>query len=633
MTFPSFRRFIEESNDALAEIDGHGRILFVNRHWRHLVGEDGLEGGSVGAWPNIPDALLRAQSSEVSFASQLVRRAMPVEGALVRMVPNPEAARARLILRIRPAHAGLASTRDRFFTLIDQFPFAIGVHRDQRFLYVNHAAVRYLGYERPEELVGQPILGIIAAEEIAVVRTRVGHMMRTGQPLPERETKMLRKDGSTVVAELGAFMIRDEDGLPSYVVVARDVTERRLLEEKLRQGQRMEAVGRLAGGIAHDFNNILAVILTYAELLGAGMDADDVASSALEIQRAAERAAALVQQLLTFSRGHLTEARLFHPNKAINALLDFLKRSIGTSIHLETDLAPSVPMVRVGASHLEQILINLAINARDAMPSGGRLILRTRGVELVGTSASGGREGAWRYATSSEAATQDAGVLGVDPGRYVVIEVVDEGLGMAPETVSRAFEPFFTTKSPGKGTGLGLSTVYGIARQGGGAVEIESAPEVGTSVRVFLPAHEVEEVGASLDPKGVSAFPPGARILVVEDDEAVRILVTRILRGHGAHVFEARDAAQALAILDQLVLRGDAPPALLVTDVVMPLMSGPELAKHLRMRDPALPVVYMSGFADDHLTPEALGTRAWFLAKPFSSQELVKTVALALAVD
>ena len=622
MSFPSFRRFVEESNDALAEIDGHARVLFVNRHWRQLTGSPD-EAGSIGNWPHIAEALLRAQSEEVTFQTELPRKSMPIMASLIRMTPDKDAARARLLVRIRPLHAGLAPTRDRFFTLIEQFPFAIGVHRDQRFLYVNGTAARYLGYGRPEELVGRPIIDILQPDEIPLVRKRVAHMMQTGRPLPERITKLLRKDGSEVTAELGAFMIRDEDGLPSYVVVARDVSERRILEEKLHHGQRMQAIGRLAGGIAHDFNNILAVVLTYAELLAESPDDNDVVGSATEIQRAAQRAASLVQQLLTFSRGHMSEARVVRPNDAINALLAFLRRSIGATVSLQTSLSEPLPTIRVGASHLEQILVNLVINARDAMPEGGTLCIRTAVTDLDDPSPTDEPE--------SGCIAVNAAALGVDPGRYVVLEVIDDGTGMDPETVRHAFEPFFTTKAPGKGTGLGLSTVYGIVRQAGGACEIESTPGKGTTVRMFWPVH-IGQVETHERAAQSATLPAGLRVMLVEDDEAVRLLVARLLKSHGCIVYEARDASSALRLQEQLEIRADPLPELLLTDVVMPLQSGPQLARQLRARQPGLPVVFMSGYADDDLDPADLdGDSTWFLQKPFSTQDLLRLLRQAIA--
>jgi PAS domain S-box-containing protein len=661
----TLKTFIEESNDALAKIDGRGRVVLANRHWLTLVGPTAQ--GSVLDWPGLREALERPGREEQAFLTAAPGVMAPLAGALAPLTLGADPEESRLLFRIRPVEPGVVAARDRFFTLIDHFPFGIGVHRDLRFLYVNQAAVRYLGYDRAEELIGQPITTIIAPDDLPAVRQRVGHMMRTGQPLPERETLVVRRDGSTVVADLAAFMIRDEDGLPSYVVVARDITDRRQIEERLRQSQRMEAVGRLAGGIAHDFNNVLAVVLSYAELIanqrpGTSPGDDgmrrieqslDVIHAANEIRKAAERAAALVKELLTFSRGRLAEVSSRSPNAAVTDLRDFLERSLGDAHRLELDLAPELPAIRAGASHLEQVLVNLVINARDAMPGGGRVVVRTRAVS---------------FGVDEPGAPPE-----LDPGRYAVFEVQDSGIGMSPEVARRAFEPFFSTKGLGSGAGLGLATVYGIARQAGGTAEIASQPGHGTIVRVFWPLEPLDP-SASLEakptaatpataaPQAVSTAAPGAasangpeaqpdpihgmvsapqprrerplegrRILLVEDDEAVRILVTRLLKHNGAEVFEAHGADQAIALQEQLAIRGDTPPDLLLTDVVMPDKSGPELARELRRQQPRLRVVFMSGYADENLDADEIQQLgAHFIEKPFATQDLVELMVHAL---
>lgn len=613
----SFKSFIEESNDALAKLDGLGHVILANRHWHTLVGPVAPD-TRLDTWPNVMDALARVGPDEQSFMTEVPNRQLPVAGSLVRLVASPDPAAALYLCRVQPVQTGLAATRDRFFTLIDRFPFGIGVHRDLRFLYVNQAALRTLGYQRPEELIGQPITSIIAKDDLPAVRQRVTHMMKTGLALPERETVLIRKDGSTLPADLAAFMIHDEDGLPSYVVVARDVTERRNLEERLRQSQRMEAVGRLAGGIAHDFNNVLAVVLSYAELIASQRSGLDVGQAADEIRKAAERAAALVKELLTFSRGRLAEVTSQDANLAIRGLHEFLQRSLGEMLRLELDLDPTLPLVRAGASHLEQVFVNLVLNARDAAPAGGKVLIRTRHVEFAIDEAGAPPE--------------------LDPGRYAVLEVIDAGVGMPPEVARRAFEPFFSTKGVGLGTGLGLATVYGIARQAGGTAEIASIPGAGTTVRLFWP---VDPSGPQVPPRTEQAVQPpaprrrdkpleGKRILLVEDDEAVRILVTRLLRHNGAEVLEVPGASQAQALQEQLDIRGDEPPALLLTDVVMPDKSGPELAREMRRHHPGLKVVFMSGYADKNLDlSEIQQLGASFIEKPFATQDLVELIAKA----
>lgn len=651
----TLKTFIEESNDALAKIDGHGRVVLANRHWLTLVGPTAQ--GSVLDWPGLREALERPGREEQAFLTTAPGVPAPLAGALAPLNVGADRTESRLLFRIRPVEPGVVAARDRFFTLIDHFPFGIGVHRDLRFLYVNQAAVRYLGYDRPEDLIGQPITSIIAPDDLPAVRQRVGHMMRTGQPLPERETLVVRKDGSTVVADLAAFMIRDEDGLPSYVVVARDITDRRQIEERLRQSQRMEAVGRLAGGIAHDFNNVLAVVLSYAELIanqrpGTSPSDEglrrfeptlDVIHAANEIRKAAERAAALVKELLTFSRGRLAEVSSRSPNAAVTDLRDFLERSLGDAHRLELDLAKGLPAIRAGASHLEQVLVNLVINARDAMPRGGRVAIRTREVS---------------FGIDDPGAPPE-----LDPGRYAVFEVEDSGVGMSPEVARRAFEPFFSTKGLGSGAGLGLATVYGIARQAGGTAEISSQPGHGTTVRVYWPLEPIDPMSGesnaggtpslspapaaqgspaipmSAPPAEPSASPPqrrerpleGRRVMLVEDDEAVRILVTRLLRHNGAEVLEAHGADQAIALQEQLAIRGDTPPELLLTDVVMPDKSGPQLARELRLHQPRLRVVFMSGYADENLDADEIQQLgAHFIEKPFATQDLVELMVTAL---
>lgn len=654
----TLKTFIEESNDALAKIDGCGRVVLANRHWLTLVGPTAP--GSVLDWPGLREALDRPGREEQAFLTAAPGVKAPLAGALAPLNVGADKTESRLLFRIRPVEPGVVAARDRFFTLIDHFPFGIGVHRDLRFLYVNQAAVRYLGYDRPEDLIGQPITTIIAPDDLPAVRQRVGHMMRTGQPLPERETLVVRRDGTTVVADLAAFMIRDEDGLPSYVVVARDITDRRQIEERLRQSQRMEAVGRLAGGIAHDFNNVLAVVLSYAELIANHRPAStpgddgprrldqslDVSQAANEIRKAAERAAALVKELLTFSRGRLAEVTSRSPNAAVTDLRDFLERSLGDAHRLELDLAEALPAIRAGASHLEQVLVNLVINARDAMPRGGRVAIRTREVS---------------FGIDEPGAPPE-----LDPGRYAVFEVEDAGIGMSPEVARRAFEPFFSTKGLGSGAGLGLATVYGIARQAGGTAEITSQPGHGTTVRVYWPLEpgdqaanpEAKSSGTNTSeqasapaltspspaPTGSQPSPAGGsrprrerslegrRILLVEDDEAVRILVTRLLKHNGAEVLEAHGADQAIALQEQLAIRGDTPAELLLTDVVMPDKSGPQLARELRQHHPRLRVVFMSGYADENLDAEEIQQLgAHFIEKPFATQDLVELIVTALA--
>jgi len=596
-------RLIAESTDALAHVAADGRVLEASPAWSRAPEDERAE--------VIAGVLVAAEEAGV-------RR---VQHERWQATAWRSAADALLVqARFAPP------VSSRFFALIDAFPFAIGVHRHQRFLYANRAATRYLGYDSADALVGQPILSILDPSEHEPVRARVMHMMRTGEPLPERETRLIRKDGRIVIADLAAFVIGDEDGQPSYVVVARDITERKALEERLHHGQRMEAVGRLAGGIAHDFNNLLAVILSYAELIALALPADSPeAEHAHAIQRGAERAAALTQQLLTFSRGQSTEPSPVQPNDIVLGLEGFLRRSLGGGIRLVTVLQAGLPPIRASAVQLEQVLMNLALNARDATPEGGEIHVCTTLVEL-------GPRPDWAPGATLE------------PGPYVCIEVVDQGTGMPPEVAQRAFEPFFTTKVPGKGTGLGLSTVYGIVSQASGRCEIVTAPGRGTTVRVLWPAliapADAAHAGATPDARAAVGpdtarrlRPDGAapgRVLVVEDDEAVRVLVTRLLRARGLEVVESEGGPGALALARELQAQGRAPDVLL-SDVVMPHLDGPTLAAEMRKILVDLPIVFMSGFADDVVEATALAAQGFgFVPKPFVASDLVARVREAI---
>ena len=495
----------------------------------------------------------------------------------------------------------------RFRELIEQFPAAIIVHRNGRFLYVNPAAVRYLGYTSPDELHGLPITISLHPNELADVQSRVAFMARTGLPVPERETRLIRRDGTEVLAELGAFVI-DRERNPAFVVVARDITARKHLEEQLRHGRRMEAIGRLAGGVAHDFNNHLAVILNYADFLVEALAADPQNQrDAREIRHAAQRAAALTQQLLMFSRGDLSETETLDVNAVVEGMLEFLRRTLGADVELVTTIGRGIPSIRAARQHIEQILVNLAVNARDATPSGGELRVETGAVVVNETN--------------------QLMHPNVAPGRYVAIEVADNGRGMTPAVASRAFEPFFTTKPDGKGTGLGLSTVYGIVTHAGGDVEVDTELGRGTTVRILWPASEATvPAPVHSDPGQTEEERRPSTVLLVEDDAAVRALVARMLSREGFRVLEAIDAVEALNMVDD-----DQPELdLLVTDVIMPRMTGPELAVALQSSYPELPIVFMSGYADDVLEQHDVQSAAvTFLPKPFSARELRDKIEVA----
>ena len=589
-----------------ALVAAEGGVVRTNRAWLLAFGEAGSE----DCFPGLDLTALSLDGGDAAVSLGEHEAATgPAAGRrfVCELIPTGDGA-ALLAVRVAgelPAVEHEARFDARFRDLIELFPAAIIVHRHGRFLYANPAAVHYLGYDSADELDGLPITKVVHPSEAAEVQGRISFMARTGQPVPERETRLTRRDGSIILAELGAFVI-DRDHDPAFVVVARDITERKKLEEQLRHGRRMEAIGRLAGGVAHDFNNHLAVILNYADFLVEALVADPQNQrDAREIRHAAQRAAALTQQLLMFARGDLSETETLEVNGIVEGMLEFLRRTLGADVELVTTIGRGLPSIRGARQHIEQILVNLAVNARDATPSGGELRIETGAVVVNETNQ----------------------VLhpNVAPGRYVCLEVADNGRGMSPEVASRAFEPFFTTKPDGKGTGLGLSTVYGIVTHAGGDVELETELGRGTTVRILWPA--VEGTAASAPPHDE---PAGGRrsetVLLVEDDAAVRALVARMLAREGFRVIEAIDAVEALNMVDD-----DQPELdLLVTDVIMPRMTGPELALALQPSYPELPMVFMSGYADDVLEQHDVQSAAvTFLPKPFSARELRDKIEVA----
>ncbi|MBI4255732.1 MAG: PAS domain S-box protein, partial [Candidatus Rokubacteria bacterium] len=511
----------------------------------------------------------------------------------------------------RRAEAALRASEERYRSLVEGSLQGIIIHRDFVTLFANSAFARMFGYESPREVVGVDTRGWIAPEELPRMAAYVA-ARRGGDTAPSHyEFQALRRDGTRIWAEAMVSTVA-WDGQPATQVAVFDVTERKRAEEALRQSedvlrqsQKMEAVGRLAGGIAHDFNNLLTVITGRTELLLLRLPADDRRRRDLElVKKTAERAASLIQQLLAFSRKQMLQPRRLDLNEVVAGMAQMLERLIGENLELLTTLEPALGAVRADPAQVEQIVLNLAVNARDAMPQGGRLAITTANVDL-------------------DAAFVDAHP-GASPGPHAVLAVTDTGVGMSAEVLAHVFEPFFTTKEVGKGTGLGLATVYGIVKQHNGYVEVQSAPGRGTRVRIYLPqvGEPVEGAGA---PGGRRAGPASTTgtILLVEDQHEVRELAREILDAAGYTVLAAGDPQQAL----ELARRHDGAIDLLLTDVVMPLMSGRELADRLTPGHPGMRVLYMSGYTDDAIVRHgALDADTVLLPKPFTPDSLARQV-------
>ncbi len=459
-------------------------------------------------------------------------------------------------------------------------------------------------------------------------REGLEEVLRSGRPVAEAEYRYRRADGSYAHVHDRGYILRDDEGRPVRVIGAmRDVSERKLLEDQLRQAQKMEAVGRLAGGVAHDFNNLLQVITGYsAQLLRALPSVDPLRRKAEHIHRAGERAQALTHRLLTFSRKQVVEPRRIDPNAIVHGMAGMLRHLIGEDVDLEIVADGEAGWVRADPLQLEQAIMNLAVNARDAMPEGGRLRIETARV-------------------TREAPRDQPGPGASAPRPYASLAVTDTGCGMTADVRAHLFEPFFTTKAPGKGTGLGLPTVYGTVEQSGGFIEVESEPGRGSTFRIFLPVETFDDAAPRGPAGGGAALPAalgppaaGARgsgtILLVEDEPLVREYISGLLADHGYAVVEARDGGDALRIGE----RSDRRIHLLLTDVVMPGLSGRDLAERLREMHPSIGVLFMSGHTDDDIVRrgvETAGTR--FIAKPFTAEALLEkvreTVCLAPAAS
>jgi signal transduction histidine kinase len=382
------------------------------------------------------------------------------------------------------------------------------------------------------------------------------------------------------------------------VIVGNDVTEQRRVSEELRQAQKMEAIGRLAGGVAHDFNNLLTAITGYSDMLLRRTDLSAEARNHIEqIRRAADRAASLTRQLLVFSRKQIMQTRVMNLNETIGELEGILRRLIGEDVKLETRYAPNLDSVQADPNQMEQVIINLAVNARDAMPEGGRLVIETRNADVQGEAAERNHE--------------------IEPNRYCLLLVSDTGHGMSDEIRSRIFEPFFTTKEIGKGTGLGLSTVYGIVKQSGGHILVESEPGRGTTFKVYLPCvkGKPEADAKQQQPDRIERARGTETILLVEDEEMVRSLAREVLRLYGYTVIEAQDGRRALEVCRDNAQRID----LMLTDVAMPEMNGVQLARAALILRPAMRVLYMSGYTEAAIVQHGvLDGNVPFIRKPWT---------------
>jgi PAS domain S-box-containing protein len=501
------------------------------------------------------------------------------------------------------------AAREELFELISEnaADMIAVVNADGTRAYNSPSYERLLGYS-PEELRGTVAFEQIHADDRAKVIEAAEEAKRSGHG-KRVEYRMCHKDGSWVSLESTASVVRDSNGqVQKLVIVNRDITERKQLEQQLQMAQKVEAIGRLSGGIAHDFNNILGVIIGYTEALQKRMQPENAFRAAIdEIQCAAKRAASLTQQLLAFSRKQVLEPKILDLNAVVRDMEKMLGSVMGEHIELALALSDSLGMVKADLTQLEQVILNLSVNARDAMPEGGKLTIETSKVDMdEGNPA------------------RPAYML---PGSYALVRVMDTGCGIAREVQAHMFEPFFTTKEKGKGTGLGLATVYGVVTQSGGYILVNSEPGKGAAFEIYLPLIEAPaEIAKESRAPVKRPRKYEATVLLVEDEASLRKLTRDVLQETGYTVHEAVDATQALEIA-----RKSQAIDLLLTDVVMPGMSGRALSDALAISHPDTRVLFMSGYADGEIAKQGvLDAGMAILHKPFTREELIRRVEEAL---
>ena len=496
----------------------------------------------------------------------------------------------------------LRESEQRYRDVVDLIQVGVWMHLDGRVVFANEGTARMLGVASPAELIGRDAMSLIHPDdrERAIERTRL--MIVEGQvQLPLAELRLHRADGRAVLVEAQAMRFV-RDGKVHVLATARDVTAQREAEEQLRQAQKMESLGRLTGGIAHDFNNILTIILGSLDNI-LPQTPPQLQRSIGNALKAAERAATLTQRLLAYSRRQALDPEALDVNLLVTSVDDMLRRTLGEDIEIVVQLLPSVWPILADKAQVENSLINLVVNARDAMPDGGKLIIETANVHLD--------EG---YAERNAEVT---------PGDYVMLAVTDTGTGMDPEVAEHAFEPFFTTKPPGKGTGLGLSMIYGFAKQSGGHLKIYSEIGHGTTVRLYLPRAVGVSEESRLPAPATEDLVGGETILVVEDDDAVRNLVVAQLESLGYHVIEAANGRAA-----QEILRLGVPIDLLFTDVVMPGgITGRKLAEDAAQERPGLRTLFTSGYTENSIVHQGrLDPGVNLLSKPYKKRDLAQKV-------
>lgn len=513
------------------------------------------------------------------------------------------------LLQIEQSNRELERSEKRYREILDEIDDGYyEVDLKGTILFFNTSLCEILGYA-PDELLGMNYQALLDASNVGKVFSLFNHVFSTGDVIKATDWELVRKDGTRRIVETSIALIRDEDAKPSgFRGIARDVTEQKRLQEQFIQSQKIETIGQLAGGIAHDFNNMLTPIMGYTELLLTKVAPDDPMRLSLEhIYLSAQRSRDLVRQLLAFARKQTLEMKALDLNSVILGFEQILRRTLHENVLLHVNLAPTLPTILADAGQIEQIIINLSVNAQDAMPDGGTLCIETREVYLDETYVKMHKDGT--------------------VGLHVMLAISDTGTGMDAATLQKAFEPFFTTKAQGKGTGLGLSTVYGIAKQHGGYITAYSEPGHGTTFRIYFPVHGAPMAEASKETARQENLFGTETILVVEDQSEVRDLIVNILKGYGYTVLEAADGQEALR-------KAQSYPGtihILVTDIILPDVNGRDLHRQLEPLREGMKVLFMSGYTADVISSsQLLQTKGHFIQKPFSLHDFLSRLRQAL---
>jgi PAS domain S-box-containing protein len=624
-----FRHLVESASDGIYRIDTHGVFTYANPIASRLLGCSPDEGGIVGRmylefvrrdYHEQGIALYKRQVTERIPVTYWEFPAVTVDGRELWVGQNVHIeqrhgwvtslfAVARDITERKRAEMALRESEARYRFLTEHSTDMLSRHAaDGTIIYASPVCFNLLGYTMAE-LVGNSMFEYSHPDDLEAMRAAIARLI--GHQGAETLTyRARRRDGSYVWLETTSQAVRDQkSGLVGEVLsVSRDITERRRLEEELRQAQKMDAVGQLAGGVAHDFNNLLTTIRGFADLLTRSFESEDARRKDIaEILKATERAASLTRQLLAFSKRQVLRVEALSVNAIVGDMVKIIRRLLAESITIETALEPKLWTVRADPGQLEQVLLNLSLNARDAMSKGGSLRIATRNVEVAPVSAPD---------------------TIVPAGKYVLLEIQDTGTGMTDETRARVFEPFFTTKDPTGRSGLGLATVYGIVSQSGGHISVTSSLGTGTTFSIHLPAVPLARTSGEFAEGTAPHSAARNAILIAEDNEGVRALTVRILTGAGYRVFEGCDGVDALETLQSL----SEPVDLLISDVMMPRMNGSELTAQFQEMQPGTPILLISGYMDEDVVQRAFNEPDAILAKPFTPDALLSRVRELIGV-